>query len=106
MGMLIPNRIRLSRPQKTIWLYTGYTIFFTDYCNEKILSVKTDDYTLDAAIPTVLREKILKGCDVIVDGKYIDSQHDITLPYRGSTNQRLIDIQQTLQKGEIILWQT
>ncbi len=95
---------RISRPQKTIWLYTGYNIYFTDYCNKKILSVKTDDYTLDAAIPTALREKIVEKCDIIVDGRYIDSQRDITLPYRGSKNQRLIDVKQSIQNEEIILW--
>ena len=38
------------------------------------------------------------------DGKYIASQRDISLPYRGSKNQRIIDCQQSIQKGEIILW--
>lgn len=52
------------------------------------------------------RAKIIAECDVLVDGQYIDSQRDTTLPYRGSKNQRLIDIQQSLQKGEIVLWQT
>lgn len=100
------NEIRLSCPKKSIWLYTGYIIYFTEYCNKKVLSVKTDDYTLDAAIPTALREKIVERCDIVVDGRYIDSQHDLTLPYRGSKNQRLINIPKTLQKGEIVLWQT
>lgn len=52
------------------------------------------------------RKNIISECDVLIDGQYIDSQRDITLPYRGSSNQRLIDIQQSLQKGEIVLWQT
>ena len=45
-------------------------------------------------------------CDVLVDGRYIEFQRDITLPYRGSKNQRLIDVQQSLQKGKVVLWQT
>lgn len=53
-----------------------------------------------------VRKQIISNCDVIVDGQYIESKRDISLPYRGSYNQRLIDIQQSLQKGEIILWQT
>lgn len=101
---IFPDKIRLLRPQKTIWLYTGYTIYFTDYCNKKILSVKTNDYTLDAAIPTTLREKIVEKCDIIVDGRYINPQRNITLPYRGSKNQRLIDVKQSIQNEEIILW--
>ncbi len=99
------NEIRLSLPQKSIWLYTGYTIYFTECCKEKVLSAKTNNYTLDAAIPTALREKILEKCDVVVDGRYIEAQHDVTLHYRGSKNQRLINIQESLQKGEIVLWQ-
>lgn len=51
------------------------------------------------------RKEIFKNIDVLVDGKYIDSQRDITLPYRGSLNQRLIDVKQSLQKGKIVLWQ-
>lgn len=39
-----------------------------------------------------------------MDGKYIDSQRDITLPYRGSKNQRVIDVKQTLQNEEVVLW--
>ena len=50
------------------------------------------------------RKNIILNCDVLVDGRYIDSQRDITLPYRGSKNQRLINIKQSLQKGEIVLW--
>lgn len=98
------NETRLSSPKKSIWLYTGYTIYFADYCNKKVLSAKTDDYTLEAAIPTVLREKILEGCDVIVDGRYIDSQRDISLKWCGSSNQRVINIQETLNNGKIVLW--
>lgn len=52
------------------------------------------------------RQDILEQCDVMVDGKYIDSQRDVSLRWCGSSNQRVIDIQQSLQKGEIILWET
>lgn len=45
-------------------------------------------------------------CDVLIDGQYIESKRDISLPYRGSSNQRLIDVKQSLQKGKIVLWQT
>lgn len=52
------------------------------------------------------RSDVICQCDVLVDEQYIDIQRDISLPYRGSKNQRLIDIQQSLQKGEIVLWKT
>lgn len=96
------NRIRLSSPQKSIWLYTGFTwedIFSRIYDKDHIVTTYPEKYQ-------IYRQHIVKNCDVLVDGQYIDSQRDINLPYRGSKNQRLIDIQKSLQKGEIILWQT
>lgn len=96
------NRIRLSSPQKSIWLYTGFTwedIFSRIYDKDHIVTTYPEKYQ-------IYRQHIVKNCDVLVDGQYIDSQRDITLSYRGSLNQRLIYIQQSLQKGEIVLWQT
>ena len=100
------NKIRLSRPRKSIWLYTGYEVYLDYYGGKKVLSARMDACTLDAALPTVLREKIIEYCDIVVDGRYIDSQRDISLPYRGSANQKIIDVQQTIRKGEMVLWQT
>ena len=90
------DRIRLSCPQKSIWIYTGYKF------EDCLIKCKICDENFFRS----LRYEIIKQCDVLIDGQYIDSQRNITLPYRGSSNQRLIDIQQTLQKGEIVLWQT
>lgn len=77
------NKIRLLLPQKTIWVYTGYT---WEQCLEH-----------------QIRKEIVTICDVLVDGEYIDSQRDITLKWRGSRNQRVINIQETLAKNKIIL---
>ena len=44
------NGFRLSSPQKSIWLYTGYTIFFREELNKRVLSARTDNYQLDAVI--------------------------------------------------------
>jgi anaerobic ribonucleoside-triphosphate reductase activating protein len=49
-----------------------------------------------------IRNYILAMCDVVVDGPYIDEQRDITLPFRGSSNQRLIDVKETLKQNKII----
>ena len=92
----LPHEIRLSMPQKSIWLYTGYKWY-------DIFNGYTYFYISD---PVHKRKEIVKQCNVLVDGQYIDSQRDILLPYRGSSNQRLINIQQSLQKGKIVLWQT
>ena len=66
-----------------------------------------DDFDIQGSIcENQTRRAIVLSSDVFVDGQYIDLQRDITLPYRGSSNQRLIDIQKSLQKGEIALWKT
>lgn len=90
------NRFRLSFPNKSIWLYSGYTWnqLFED-----------DEFDISGGITeNQTRRAIILSCDVMVDGRYIDSQRDISLKWRGSSNQRVIDIKQSLQKGEIILW--
>ena len=89
------NETRLSSPKKSICLYTGY-----DFVEMLKDAAKAKDKK------SLKRFMILKNVDVLVDGRYVDSERDITLPYRGSKNQRLIDIQQSLQKGKIVLWQT
>ena len=49
--------------------------------------------------------ELLKLCDVLVDGEFILEQRDMTLSYKGSRNQRIIDIQKSLTQKEIILWE-
>ena len=88
------NRFRLLFPNKTIWIYSGYR--WSEIFNDEIYLTKE--------CTGWKRRKIVNQCTVMVDGRYIDSQRDITLKWRGSSNQRVIDIQQSLQKGEIVLW--
>lgn len=90
------NRFRLLFPNKSIWLYSGYR-FNDEECWVKPKNDITNIYRF-------MRQEIIKNVDVMVDGRYIDSQRDITLRWRGSKNQRVIDIKQTLEKGEIVLW--
>lgn len=90
------NKTRLSSSQKSIWIYSGY----------KFEDCLLNNKPCEENVFRELRYEIIKQCDVLIDGQYIDSQRDITYPFAGSRNQRLIDIQQSLQKGEIILWQT
>ena len=114
------NEFRLSIPHKSIWLYTGYTISTCKYFDDIIFTfhpsyyhpnplngeyIKVDDKAYFIKQDRK-RVEIVKNIDVLIDGQYIESQRDISLPYRGSSNQRLIDIQKSLQKGEIVLWQT
>lgn len=74
--------------KKNIWIYTGYTW-------EEIFSDKYEKNNL--------RQEIIKNCDVVVDGRYIESLRDTSLHWRGSSNQRVIDIKETLKKGEIVV---
>ncbi|MBR5235665.1 MAG: anaerobic ribonucleoside-triphosphate reductase activating protein [Bacteroidaceae bacterium] len=68
---------------KTIWCYTGYRF-------EELLSHP-------------LRRQLVELCDVVVDGRYIEAERDLSLHFRGSRNQRIIDVQQSLN-GEIVLF--
>lgn len=88
--------IRNLFPNKTIWLYTGYT--WEDL-------IDGIHYPLDAAWEDrVLRKSIIELCDVLVDGEYIDEQRDVTLKWRGSSNQRVIDIQKSFKQGKVVLY--
>ena len=62
--------------------------------------------TIAAAYTIKNYKEVLNYIDVLVDGKYIDKLRDVSLQWRGSSNQRVIDVKQTLQKGEIVLWAT
>lgn len=50
-------------------------------------------------------KELLECCDVLVDGPFIKELRDITLPFRGSSNQRLIDVQASLQSGEVVIYE-
>lgn len=91
------NKIRLLLPTKTIWLYSGYK--FTDFFDVPI-------WRASEIKNNIKRKEIISMCDVMVDGKYIDKLRDVSLHWRGSSNQRVIDVKQTLQKGGIVLWAT
>lgn len=85
------NKIRLSLPTKNIWLYSGYS------WDQVMNPVVTDDLNFK-------RKAIVSQCDVFVDGVYIDSLRDPSLKWRGSKNQRVIDVQKSLQQKEVVLY--
>ena len=90
------NKIRLSFPNKSIWLYSGYN--YQKVVRQLANLATQDNYNM------YKRQKIIKQCDVMVDGRYIDSQRDITLKWRGSDNQRVIDIRKSLEQNKVILY--
>ena len=89
------KEIRISFPEKTIWLYTGYQM-------SEI--IKQEQYEKVSGIPAAWskRWEIISNVDVLVDGEYIDEQKDVTLKWRGSKNQRVILVKESLKKGEIV----
>ena len=91
----IVKTVKEKFPNKSIWLYTGYTW-------EEILEKDKTYEDLEANGISPL--DVIKYCDVLVDGKYEDDKRDITLAWRGSSNQRVINIQESLKQNKIILW--
>ena len=86
---LIEN-IKVLRSDIKIWIYTGYTY---EQLQERIKKNK-DDYYL---------EPILRLADVLVDGPFIQEKKDLTLAFKGSSNQRVIDLQKTHAANDIVL---
>lgn len=99
-NILIKNsdEIRLSCPEKTIWLYTGYT------WEQIMYPVVTDNFNTERDKLLKMRRDIVKQCDVLVDGRYEENKRDITYHWAGSTNQRVIDVQESLKQNQVILW--
>lgn len=90
------KEIRISFPEKTIWLYTGYE------WNQIMSPATTDD--LKSTIIAEQRKEIISNVDVLVDGEYIDEQKDLSLKFRGSKNQRVIDVRQSLVQNKVVLY--
>ena len=98
------DEIRLLFPNKSIWIYTGYTLDEIFKNDLSIPAFYMFDYTGNNFSNNEKRKRIISQCNVIVDGRYIDSQRNPSKKFAGSDNQRVIDIKQSLQKGEVILW--
>ena len=110
------NRFRLLCPNKTIWLYTGYTLHTCKYFDKDIFTFNPNYYHPNPlnGKPTKVDDKsylikqdrkrveITKLIDVLVDGRYIDSQRNISKKWAGSDNQRIIDVKKSLQQGKVI----
>lgn len=83
----IIGEIKQDFPTKTIWLYTGYLF-------EELLTESEQDYYL---------KYILNNIDVLIDGKFIEEEKSINKPWVGSSNQRIINVQSSLNNKKIIL---
>ena len=89
VGLL--RRAKALYPYKTIWCYTGYTL-------------ETDLLSISRARCEVTDE-MLSMIDVLVDGEFVEEQKNIRLLFRGSENQRLIDLPKTLKSGTVVPWE-
>ena len=89
MGLITLNFLahKVHSLGKTVWLWTGF---------------KWEDFNFTNNFS--LKSMLLSACDVVVDGPFIEAEKDLTLAFRGSRNQRVIDVRKTLEKGEIILY--
>ena len=85
------KKVRENYPQKNVWCYSGYTL-----------------EQLSGAEPCRARcevtDEMLACIDVLVDGRFVLEKKNIRLRFRGSENQRLIDMNKTRETGEIVLW--
>ena len=84
------KKVRARFPQKDVWCYTGYTL--------------DKDLKEGGAAYTPFTKDMLDSIDVIVDGEFVEALKDIKLRFRGSSNQRIIDLKRTRGSGEIKLW--
>lgn len=85
-------------PDKKIWMHTGYTW-------ESIFnSIVTSEFNPKKIESIGLRQEIVKMVDVLIDGRYIHEQKDMNLKFRGSKNQRIIDVKESLKQSKIILY--
>lgn len=94
------KQIRNSFPDKTIWLYTGYNF---DLLNSKYNEHKHTPFAANAD-EWLTRWEIISNVDVLVDGEYIDEQKDLTLKFRGSRNQMVIAVKQSLAQSKMVLY--
>ena len=83
-------RIRRECPSKDIWMFSGYTY-------EELTGGNPH-----CAIETT--KEILQNIDVLIDGRFVENLRNLSLQFRGSSNQRIIDVKKTLASGEVTLW--
>lgn len=84
------RRVKAAFPHKDIWCYSGYTLDGELWQNSRARCEYTDE--------------LLTLLDVLVDGPFIQEKKDLTLRFRGSSNQRIIDVVKSLAAGQVILW--
>lgn len=85
------RRVKAEYPEKTVWAFTGF--------------VYDRDLVAGGRKHTDFTDEMLSYVDILVDGPYVDELHDITLQFRGSANQRIIDMNRTRETGALTIWE-
>ena len=91
-GLLeLSRRIKAAYPEKSIWSFTGY-LFDRDILAKRLG-------------PWEVTQELLSYLDVLVDGRFVRELKDISLQFRGSRNQRVLDLPKTLAAGQPVIWE-
>ena len=88
VGLL--RQVKAACPDKSVWAFTGYLF-------DQLLAGQVGD-------PAVVKE-YLSYLDVLVDGPFVEAKKNLSLRFRGSENQRLIDVKASLARGTVVLWE-
>lgn len=91
--VLLPfiKQVKKQYPNKDIWCYSGYTL--------------DKDLTTGGRAHIECTDELLSLIDILVDGEFVESLKDLSIRFRGSSNQRIIDLNKTRNSGEIVLWE-
>jgi anaerobic ribonucleoside-triphosphate reductase activating protein len=84
------RRLKAEQPTKTVWCYSGYTY---------------DELTGISRARCEVTDEVLSLIDVLVDGEFVLEKKNISLRFRGSENQRIIDLPRTREEGSVVLWE-
>lgn len=84
------KKVREIYPNKTIWMYSGYVL-------------DKEIYPIEGKVHTKYSHDIINLIDILVDGRYVCTLRDLMLNFRGSKNQRIIDINQSKKENKIVL---
>ena len=85
------ERVRREYPEKTVWCYSGY-----DFERDLLAHRVGDGETVD---------RMLENIDILVDGRFVEALKSARLRFRGSSNQRIICVRESLAEGRVVLWE-
>ncbi len=85
------REVKRRHPEKTVWCFTGFHLH--------------DELLRQGAHPrTALTDELLAHINILVDGRFVEAEKDISLQFRGSRNQRIIDLDASREAGQLVIW--